>query len=852
MVQQHPAAVLGQDPELQLLGPEWKVKPTEDVQTGASKVYVGPKGNEFVSLREAWKAAGYTDGDEFLKTGHPWIGQRVTRIFGGKALDGTVVSWLPPNGDEIALWHVEHDDGDSEDLEESEAEEALEEFFLRPNSRVEASFQGKWYPGVLRKIVRSKLEPYGVKCDSDKNNSMLLWVPRKNVKIPPEKVSNTSLVQGQSVNRALMEHKIDEGDDRSKTERGSRPQKQRRRTEVASARKQPQAGRRRPGRPRASPNSNSIPKNHATVANIEKIRPPMLQCTETSPKIMSWNEYQKMHKGRNVTTDEWRQYVRLTLGNTTPLNKSKESKLEIVSQSPKPNDGKRVRKKKVNPDFLWGDELRNPKRALVEKLERYEFESALASTKAGSTDANDDKCGICGTGGNLLCCDGPCLRAFHIKCLGLQEKDVPNTEWFCKDCAVGQEPRKIIKKGRPRPPPIQLPMNKRKTEAKGGIQSAPLPRRSGKKQRFKKQEGTPSGKNIMAGTPRSTRRNAGVPSRFKDGYIAMKTPQNATRKRASKSEPNKGNKRQKVKGLESVEEQKAKLEQRIRALETFLNKNNKPSSPSSPSSFNRPTSVPTPKSAPVTPIAPKSVPSHTMLPDIDLSGDTLEPWRRCTSCNTGRRSMTCAKTMCAVCCRSSGPCYTHTRFFPGDTLKIFKGPFQGRQGIMMKKFGRSISLKTGEEATALIWVDETYLSLEKKGEKHDELLKAISNKQSDKKKSSSRQRVKKRVHNRNGVQRALCHGAEVSTPYGTGLVQCTREASDIVQVDLKYCHAFLQSSKCKLVYKPPIRKKRKSSLTPLDFKKISTPRMKRQTSAPLRFKKAQLRKPMLLCFELLM
>eukprot|EP00465_Bigelowiella_longifila_P014684 CAMPEP_0185256974 /NCGR_PEP_ID=MMETSP1359-20130426/6037_1 /TAXON_ID=552665 /ORGANISM="Bigelowiella longifila, Strain CCMP242" /LENGTH=432 /DNA_ID=CAMNT_0027841819 /DNA_START=96 /DNA_END=1394 /DNA_ORIENTATION=+ len=171
---------------------------------------------------------------------------------------------------------------------------------------------------------------------------------------------------------------------------------------------------------------------------------------------------------------------------------------------------------------------------------------------------------------------------------------------------------------------------------------------------------------------------------------------------------------------------------------------------------------------------------------------------------------------------------------------------------MVNKFGRSISLKTGEEASALVWVDETYLCLEKKGETHDELLKALSCKHSDKKKGASKQKVKKKVRNRIGVQRGLCYGAEVSTPYGSGLVQCTREASDIVQVDLKYCHAFLQSSKCKLVYKPPIRKKRKPSLTPIDLKKISTPRMKRQTSAPLRFKKAQLRKPMLLCFELLM
>lgn len=34
-------------------------------------------------------------------------------------------------------------------------------------------------------------------------------------------------------------------------------------------------------------------------------------------------------------------------------------------------------------------------------------------------DIEADVCGICGEGGRLLICDGDCLQAFHIKCLGL-------------------------------------------------------------------------------------------------------------------------------------------------------------------------------------------------------------------------------------------------------------------------------------------------------------------------------------------------------------------------------------------------------------------------------------------------
>ena len=30
---------------------------------------------------------------------------------------GTIVGWLPPDGEDDALWHVVHDDGDEEDLD---------------------------------------------------------------------------------------------------------------------------------------------------------------------------------------------------------------------------------------------------------------------------------------------------------------------------------------------------------------------------------------------------------------------------------------------------------------------------------------------------------------------------------------------------------------------------------------------------------------------------------------------------------------------------------------------------------------------------------------------------------------
>ncbi|WZN64040.1 zf-4CXXC_R1 domain-containing protein [Chloropicon roscoffensis] len=52
-----------------------------------------------------------------------------------------------------------------------------------------------------------------------------------------------------------------------------------------------------------------------------------------------------------------------------------------------------------------------------------------------AVDENDDECGMCGVGGDLVCCEG-CPKAFHPKCVDLDPKNLPEGDWYCRECVA--------------------------------------------------------------------------------------------------------------------------------------------------------------------------------------------------------------------------------------------------------------------------------------------------------------------------------------------------------------------------------------------------------------------------------
>ena len=60
-----------------------------------------------------------------MPPGHEWVRQRVARRFEGQLVLGLITKWAPASAEDTAMWHMVHDDGDEEDLDEAEMREAI-------------------------------------------------------------------------------------------------------------------------------------------------------------------------------------------------------------------------------------------------------------------------------------------------------------------------------------------------------------------------------------------------------------------------------------------------------------------------------------------------------------------------------------------------------------------------------------------------------------------------------------------------------------------------------------------------------------------------------------------------------
>ncbi|KAL2620318.1 hypothetical protein R1flu_000523 [Riccia fluitans] len=93
--------------------------------------------------------------------------------------------------------------------------------------------------------------------------------------------------------------------------------------------------------------------------------------------------------------------------------------------------GSKLHRPSANIFLSNGKSLSECQVELLARKSENEGAEQKASGDQESSDKSDDTCGICGDGGQLICCDH-CPSTFHIECMGMEV--VPDGDWFCPNC----------------------------------------------------------------------------------------------------------------------------------------------------------------------------------------------------------------------------------------------------------------------------------------------------------------------------------------------------------------------------------------------------------------------------------
>jgi hypothetical protein len=132
----------------------------------SSSVTSGPPSKKWkeyqLKLQQQKQPEKVVEEYDWKSDGHKFINKRVARSFfdESKAIrfaHGTITKWLPPDDEDEALFHMVHEDGDEEDLNEAEALDAIglyKQTTLHIGDPVIVNWRGKgkWWHGRIADV----------------------------------------------------------------------------------------------------------------------------------------------------------------------------------------------------------------------------------------------------------------------------------------------------------------------------------------------------------------------------------------------------------------------------------------------------------------------------------------------------------------------------------------------------------------------------------------------------------------------------------------------------------------------------------------------------------------------------